>query len=229
MKLRKNRILTDALREIRNTFSRFVSLLVLSALAVCFLAGLRATAPDMKKSADLYFDQQQLMDLHVLSTLGLTEADAAALAEQPGVAAVEQAYTVDAVIPLPENEYIVKVLSFTEDPGLNAPRLVEGRLPQAPDECLAEPLLLEGDRSSRGRHHRAGHRHGRLRGCSAVRPLHHCGRRRLPAVHRHGPGLLLPGHRQGVRLRAAAAGRLRYGGIHGFLHPSGGGRGPSLL
>ena len=56
MKLRKNRILTDALREIRNTFSRFVSLLVLSALAVCFLAGLRATAPDMKKSADLYFD-----------------------------------------------------------------------------------------------------------------------------------------------------------------------------
>ena len=38
MKLRKNRILTDALREIRNTFSRFVSLLVLSALAVCFLA-----------------------------------------------------------------------------------------------------------------------------------------------------------------------------------------------
>ena len=143
MKLRKNRILTDALREIRNTFSRFVSLLVLSALAVCFLAGLRATAPDMKKSADLYFDQQQLMDLHVLSTLGLTEADAAALAEQPGVAAVERAYTVDAVVPLPENEYIVKVLSFTEDPGLNAPRLVEGRLPQAPDECLAEPLLLE--------------------------------------------------------------------------------------
>ena len=143
MKLRHNRIITDALREIRNTFSRFLSLLVLSALAVCFLAGLRATAPDMKKSADLYFDQQNLMDLHVLSTLGLTDKDAEALAQQPGVAAVERAYTVDAVVPLPENEYIVKVLSFTEDPGLNAPRLVEGRLPQAPDECLAEPLLLE--------------------------------------------------------------------------------------
>ena len=143
MKLRHNRIITDALREIRNTFSRFLSLLVLSALAVCFLAGLRATAPDMKKSADLYFDQQNLMDLHVLSTLGLTDKDAEALAQQPGVAAVERAYTVDAVVHLADNDYIVKVLSFTEDPGINAPRLVEGRLPQNARECLVEPLLLE--------------------------------------------------------------------------------------
>ena len=143
MKLRHNRIITDALREIRNTFSRFLSLLVLSALAVCFLAGLRATAPDMTKSADLYFDQQNLMDLHVLSTLGLTDEDAEALAQQPGVAAVERAYTVDAVVHLTDNDYIVKVLSFTEDPGINAPRLVEGRLPQNARECLVEPLLLE--------------------------------------------------------------------------------------
>ena len=143
MKPRHNRILTDALREIRHTFSRFLSLLVLSALAVCFLAGLRATAPDMKRSADLYFDQQKLMDLHVLSTLGLTEEDAEALALQPGVAAVERAYTVDAMVHLPENDYIVKVLSYTEDPGLNAPRLVEGRLPDSAGECLVEPLLLE--------------------------------------------------------------------------------------
>ena len=143
MKLRHNRIITDALREIRNTFSRFLSLLVLSALAVCFLAGLRATAPDMKKSADLYFDQQNLMDLHVLSTLGLTDKDAEALVQQPGVAAVERAYTVDAVVHLTDNDYIVKALSFTEDPGINAPRLVEGRLPQNARECLVEPLLLE--------------------------------------------------------------------------------------
>ena len=48
-----SRLLTDAVREVRNTRSRFLSLLVLSALAVCFLAGLRATAPDMKETGDL--------------------------------------------------------------------------------------------------------------------------------------------------------------------------------
>ena len=138
-----NRLLTDAFREMKNTRSRFLSLMVLSALAVCFLAGLRATAPDMKNSADLYFDQQKLMDLRIVSSLGLTEEDALALAEQPDVLAVERAYTVDAMVRLAENDYIVKALSFTQDPGLNAPRLVEGRMPQTAGECLVEPLLLE--------------------------------------------------------------------------------------
>ena len=106
-----NRLLTDAFREIKNTRSRFVSLLVLSALAVCFLAGLRATEPDMKRSADRYFDEQRLMDLHILSTLGLTDADTGALAAVEGVEAVEPAYTIDAMLRFGENEIVVKGLS----------------------------------------------------------------------------------------------------------------------
>ena len=41
---RKNRLLTDFMREVRRTYSRFLSILLLSALAVAFLVGLRATA-----------------------------------------------------------------------------------------------------------------------------------------------------------------------------------------
>ncbi len=137
-----NRLLTDAFREIKNTRSRFISLMVLSALAVCFLAGLRATAPDMKQSADLYFDQQKLMDLRVASTLGLTEQDAEALAAQDGVETLERAYTVDAAYHQTENDYILKVLSYTGDTGLNLPKLVEGRMPENDQECLVEPRLL---------------------------------------------------------------------------------------
>ena len=136
-----NQLLTDAFREIKNTRSRFVSLLVLSALAVCFLAGLRATEPDMKRSADRYFDEQRLMDLHILSTLGLTDADAVALAAVEGVETVEPAYTIDAMLRFGENEIVVKGLSYQEG-GLNAPHLEEGRLPERADECLVEPDLL---------------------------------------------------------------------------------------
>ena len=136
-----NRLLTDAFREIKNTRSRFVSLLVLSALAVCFLAGLRATEPDMKRSADRYFDEQRLMDLHILSTLGLTDADAVALAAVEGIETVEPAYTIDAMLRFGENEIVVKGLSYQEG-GLNAPHLEEGRLPERADECLVEPDLL---------------------------------------------------------------------------------------
>ena len=139
---RPNRLLTDAFREIRNTRSRFLSIMVLAALAVCFLAGLRATAPDMKRTADLYFDQQELMDLHVLSTLGLTDDDVAALNGAEGIDRAEGAYTVDAIVELESNEYIVKVLSISPS-GINAPRLTQGRMPQSADECLVEPLFLE--------------------------------------------------------------------------------------
>ena len=138
-----NRLLTDTFREIKNTRSRFISLMVLSALAVCFLAGLRATEPDMKNSADIYLDRQKLMDLRIVGTLGLTEQDAVALEQQPGVKVVERAYTVDALLHLPENDYIIKALSYTSTPGLNAPRLVEGRMPDRANECLVEPLLLQ--------------------------------------------------------------------------------------
>ena len=68
-----NRLLTDTFREIKNTRSRFLSIMVLSILAVCFLAGLRATAPVMKRSADAYLDEQKLMDLRIVGTLGITE------------------------------------------------------------------------------------------------------------------------------------------------------------
>ena len=68
-----NRILTDAFREIKYTLSRFLSLFLLSALAVAFLSGLRTTAPDMEHTADDYYDRTHLMDVRVLTTLGLTE------------------------------------------------------------------------------------------------------------------------------------------------------------
>ena len=137
----KNRILTDALREVRRTRGRFLSLFLLSALAVAFLAGLRSTAPDMESAADRYFDACQLMDLRVLSTLGLTDEDLTWLSHVDGVSYVEGAYSVDAVIHGAERELVVKVHSLTE--GVNRPRLRSGRLPAGPGECAVEPALLD--------------------------------------------------------------------------------------
>ena len=93
MVTRKNRLLTDAVREVRHTFSRFLSILVLSALAVAFLSGLRAAAPDMKYTADNYYDRTNLMDGYVLSTLGLVQEDLDALAEAEGIQEVEGSWS----------------------------------------------------------------------------------------------------------------------------------------
>ena len=135
-KRKKNRLLTDALREVRHTRSRFLSILVLSALAVAFLSGLRTTAPDMEYTADNYYDAVHLMDGYVLSTLGIVEEDLDALSAAPGIQAVEGGYTLDAVA----EDSIVIVRSLPEE--INLLTVEEGRLPERSDECVTEELLL---------------------------------------------------------------------------------------
>ena len=133
---RKNRLLTDFIREVRHTYSRFLSILLLSALAVAFLVGLRATAPDMEYTADNYYDSHHLMDGYVMSTMGLTQGDLQALAQADGVDQVEGAWSVDATAV----DSIVSMRSMPEE--LNLLNVVEGLLPQQADECVTEQMLL---------------------------------------------------------------------------------------
>lgn len=149
MRPKHNRLITDALREISKTRSRFLSLLLLSALAVAFLSGLRTTAPVMERTADGYYDHHNLMDIHVLSTLGLTDDDIEFLASLEDISAAEGCYTADGILHLESNDLVVKLVSLSEQ-GINTPELVEGRLPEADDECLVEPLLLEASGLSIG-------------------------------------------------------------------------------
>lgn len=136
MVTRKNHLSTDAIREIRGSMNRYLSILVLAALAVAFLSGLRTTAPDMQYTADNYYDRTNLMDGYVLSTLGLTDKDLDALAGAEGIEAAEGCRDLDAVAV----DRIVSVRSMPEK--LNLLEVKEGRLPQAPDECVTEGLLL---------------------------------------------------------------------------------------
>ena len=133
---RKNRLLTDFMREVRRTYSRFLSILLLSALAVAFLVGLRATAPDMEYTADNYYDAHHLMDGYVISTMGLTEEDLQALSQASGVEQVEGAWSVDATAV----DSIVSLRSMPEK--LNLLNLKRGRLPEQADECVTEEMLL---------------------------------------------------------------------------------------
>ncbi len=142
MRPKHNRLITNALREISKTKSRFLSLLLLSALAVAFLSGLRTTAPVMERTADGYYDHHSLMDIHVLSTLGLTDDDIDYLSSLEDISAAEGAYTADGILHLESNDLVVKLVSLSEQ-GINTPALLEGRMPEANDECLVEPLLLE--------------------------------------------------------------------------------------
>lgn len=129
-------------REIRGSFSRFLSILVMVSLGTMFLVGLRSAAPDMRSTADSYFDSQCFMDIQVISTLGLTESDVEALGSVAGVALAEGGWSMDGIVTLEERELMVKAISLS-DKGINAPILREGRLPENDDECVVDRKFLE--------------------------------------------------------------------------------------
>ena len=138
----KSAMKKDFWREIKHTKSRFFSIMILVALSVAFLSGLKATAPDMKQTGDNYLDSLHLADLQVLSTLGLTEDDIDALRAQDGIENAEGEYVIDAFADSGSAEAVVKVLSLSEA-GINDVLLREGRLPERADECVVEENMLE--------------------------------------------------------------------------------------
>ena len=137
----KNAMRKDFLREIGHTRSRFLSILILVALSVAFLSGLKATAPDMKRTGDDYLDSLHLADIQVLSTLGLTDDDITALRAQEKVEDAEGAYVIDAFASSGATDAIVKAYSLSGR-GINEVQLRGGRMPGRADECVVEENML---------------------------------------------------------------------------------------
>ena len=65
----KNRIITLSLREIKKTFKRFISLLILSCLGVSFFVGLNSASKSFKTSVNKYLKDNYSYDLKIVSSL----------------------------------------------------------------------------------------------------------------------------------------------------------------
>ena len=137
----KSAMQKDFWREVGHTKSRFFSIMILVALSVAFLSGLKATAPDMKHTGDDYLDSLHLADFQVLSTLGLTDEDIDALKEQENIETAEGEYVLDAFAAAGGSETVVKILSLSEQ-GISDVLLREGRMPARADECVVEEGML---------------------------------------------------------------------------------------
>ena len=117
----------DLLREIRKSLSRYLSLIFIVALGVAFYSGVRASEPDMRLSADLFYDTYNYMDLRVIGTLGLTEDDVAAIAAVPGIRCAEGGKSAEALSISEDETLNLRVLSLPETVSLPVP--VSGRMP----------------------------------------------------------------------------------------------------
>lgn len=89
--------LKNLLREIKRTFTKFLSIFAICALGVAFFAGIRATSPDMKEAGDRLYNTYNLSDISVISTSGLTADNIRDLESIEGIRAVRASLFVDAM------------------------------------------------------------------------------------------------------------------------------------
>ena len=135
----KKALLKDTIKEIKNTYKRFISILLMAFLGVGFFAGIRASSPDMVDTIDKYYKNQNVYDIQVLSTMGLTSRDIEALEKIENVEIVEESFETDGKIELENKEIVAKVINIRD---VNKPVLLEGKLPQNEAECLVEKNFL---------------------------------------------------------------------------------------
>ena len=137
--MKKKALAKEFFMSIKKTYNRFISICLIVMLGTAFFAGVKAAEPDMQESADIFFDDSKLMDIRVLSTLGLTEDDVTAISAIEGVESAIPVYTYDVLTEKDEKQHVIKLMSETTD--INKITVTEGRMPQESGECLADWLL----------------------------------------------------------------------------------------
>lgn len=135
----KKALLKNSFKEIKKSYKRFISILLIALLGVGFFAGLRAASPDMVDTIDKYYKESNVYDIQIISTLGLTDNDITAIKNIENVQNVYGTYSGDILVDINNKELVSKILAIED---VNKPTLIEGNMPKNANECLVEPSFL---------------------------------------------------------------------------------------
>lgn len=139
----------DFFRTISKSKGRFFAIFCMVAMGAGVFSGLNESSIDMKRTADVYYDDTAFMDIRLLSTYGFTDEDIDILSEQEYIEGIMPGHCTDALINMNESDYVVRVHSIPLSPSdtdpdyMNRPTLLEGRMPQKNNECLLSTHELE--------------------------------------------------------------------------------------
>ncbi len=141
-------------REIKGSFGRFAAIFGIVALGVGFLSGLLVTTPDMHNSVDDYYRSNNMADIFIKATMGLTEGDLEEVRKIEELKDIMPTYVTDTLMETSNNEllatrvYGLPIVDAREEEQVNRLVLLEGRLPENENEALIErgsPFLSQID------------------------------------------------------------------------------------
>ena len=132
----------DIGRSIQKGWKRLFSILIITALGVTMLTGLYAACTDMYYSADRFFDRQNLFDIRIMSTLGLTQEDVDTLSRLKAVRTAEGSYN-ETVHTEADGVQKTADMTVLSRKGLNKPYLLDGKMPTKKGEIAVTQKYLE--------------------------------------------------------------------------------------
>ncbi|MCR5059656.1 MAG: hypothetical protein K6A80_01355 [Saccharofermentans sp.] len=130
-------------RSVRRSLARFIAIFAIIALGVGFFAGLKLTMPSFVKTGNSFVKETQLFDFRLLSTIGFDEDDISKLRSITGVRKADGAVYYDFVVGnsgVSTQVSTIRMHSLTD--GINIPKLVSGRMPESPNEVVADEYRL---------------------------------------------------------------------------------------
>ena len=128
----KKALLKNSFKEIKKSYKRFISILLIALLGVGFFAGLRAASPDMVDTIDKYYKESNVYDIQIISTLGLTDNDITAIKNIENVQNAYGTYSGDILVDINNKELVSKILAIED----------VNNMPKNANECLVEPSFL---------------------------------------------------------------------------------------
>lgn len=137
----KSTMWKSTFREVKMSFGRFFAIMAIIALGVSFFAGLKVAKTAMVRTTQYYLEENAFYDFRLLSTMGFEKKDVDFFQSQEEVKAAEGSITFDILCRNETgNEMVVKAHSLTEK--VNGVKLVDGRMPENKNECVADSNLF---------------------------------------------------------------------------------------
>ena len=138
----------DIRRTIFRNKKRFCSILIITALGVMMLSGLKAACDDLRYSADQFYDAQQVFDIQIVSTMGLDEDDLASLRKADGIGRAEGVYRETVYTSVKGSSQNTDVQTLGGQ--LNTPYLLKGRLPENEKEIAVSKTYADDSEKTIG-------------------------------------------------------------------------------
>ena len=131
----------DMVRMWLHAWKRFASIALITLLGVAVLTGIYAGCRDAFLATDRFFDTQGLHDIQVLSTVGLTDDDIAALRKVSGVANVQGERSQTVTVDL-NGKKTVTIQEIGTN-GIDQPYLQSGRMPEKSGEIAVTRKFIK--------------------------------------------------------------------------------------